>query len=315
MTASKPLSGSGYSPAHITGFFTIHKSDDPLRSGSTGAGICISGGVRSEVTASESSRPGVSLVCNGRAASSPTCESVLSQLLPHLRYSIKVKMESILPANYGYGISASSALSLALAVNEALGLGLAPRELGSIAHVAEVENMTGLGDVIAEMVGGLEVRVAPGAPGVGVAKQVPIERDTVVVSTPVTEYPTNKMITDPIFVERINGFGARALESFLESPTLENFMVQSRRFWEGVGVVGGSILSVLRRYERAGIAVPSAKKGIVFAVLDRDELPRAINRLAGRGQPQGFEGALWMEGGLRVIISEIHRSGVEWGSD
>ncbi|MDI9643655.1 MAG: pantoate kinase [Candidatus Verstraetearchaeota archaeon] len=313
MSSSVTFVGTGSYPAHITGFFTVHKYADPLRSGSTGAGICITGGVRCGVEASKSSTSFLRIVSNGVEVSSPTCRSVVSQLLPREGYSISVRMQSLLPANYGYGISGSSALSLATALNEALRLGLSTMEIGTVAHVAEVENMTGLGDVMAEMVGGLEVRVSPGAPGIGVARQVPVERDSVVLSTPVVEYPTKMMLTNSQYVERINLLGARALDSFLESPTIENFMIQSRRFWEGVGLLESPVLSVLRRYERAGILFPSVKKGIVFAVLDRDDLPRVLGRLASRGGADG-SGHVLMEGDLRLFVSEVHMRGVEWAS-
>lgn len=48
--------GEGYAPGHITGFFTIHMTDDPLSSGSTGAGLCLKEGVITEVTAVESDK-------------------------------------------------------------------------------------------------------------------------------------------------------------------------------------------------------------------------------------------------------------------
>lgn len=313
MSPPDQLSGSGYAPGHITGFFTIFKAADPILSGSTGAGVCIDGGVRTEVTVSPSAEPKFDLTYNGKSLRSPTCEYVASRLAPQSgAYAISAKQESILPSNYGYGISGASALSLALSLNEAFGLKLTIRELGAIAHVAEVTNLTGLGDVIAEMAGGLEVRISPGGPGFGVAKQLPLGGDFVVLSTPVAEFRTAEMLTGERYVERINRLGRRALESFLERPNVDRFMEESRKFWEGVGLFDGTIRSVLHKYEEAGVANPSAKKGAVFAIVERTDLPRLVSRLTGSPSCPPSGPVLRMEGGLKLIVSEIHRSGMRW---
>ncbi|MBC7120465.1 MAG: hypothetical protein H5T33_02610 [Candidatus Methanosuratus sp.] len=315
MLTSEPLVGEGYAPGHITGFFMIHRSEDPIRSGSTGAGVCISGGVRTRLIAREAKSPGFELRCNGSPTTSPTCEYVVSNMVHEPeKYAIIAEQESILPANYGYGVSGASSLSLAISINRAFGLGKRLIEVASVAHIAEVVNETGLGDVMAETIGGLELRARPGGPGVGVAKQVPFDGDYAIISTPVTEFQTRIMITEHRLVSRINQLGRTALEAFLESQTVENFMLQSRKFWDGVGISNGSIRSVLRRYEDAGVECPSAKKGIVFAVVDRDRLPVVLKRLVGDGVGSLAHSIAVMPGGLRLIVSEIHRSGVEWES-
>ncbi|MEN3051249.1 MAG: hypothetical protein ABC596_05490 [Candidatus Methanosuratincola petrocarbonis] len=309
------IAGEGYAPAHITGFFTICRAEEPIRSGSTGAGICIAGGVRTRLSAREGKAPGFELKCNGSPLFSPTCSYVASKMVPFQeRYAVAAEQESVLPANYGYGVSGSSALSLAISINRAFRMGMSLREVASVAHAAEVVNETGLGDVIAETVGGLEVRTAPGSPGVGVARQIPLSKDYVVISTPVSEFQTKAMITERPIVNRINRLGKVALEAFLESPTIENFMLQSRRFWDGVGLSNDIVRSVLRRYEAAGVT-PSAKKGLVFAIVERDQLKNALRSLADvHVQSESPPADLKMPGGLKLIVSEIHRSGVEWES-
>lgn len=316
LNSGETIAGEGYAPAHITGFFTICKAEEPIRSGSTGAGICIAGGVRTRLLAREGQPPGFELSCNGSPLFSPTCSYVASKMIPRPeRYAVAAEQESVLPANYGYGMSGSSALSLAVSINRAFGMGMSLREVASVAHAAEVVNETGLGDVLAETVGGLEVRTSPGGPGVGVARQIPLSKDYVVVSTPVSEFQTKTMITERIIVNRINRLGKQALEAFLESTTVENFMLQSRRFWDGVGLSNNMIRSVLRRYEAAGVENPSAKKGLVFAVVERGHLRRILGALTG-GKFDGNtpQSVLAIPGDLRLIVSEIHRSGMEWES-
>ena len=59
------------------------------------------------------------------------------------------------------------------AANELLGLGHDERHLGLVAHVCEVENLTGLGDVAGQFHGGYLVKLAPGDPLAAVSLPVP----------------------------------------------------------------------------------------------------------------------------------------------
>jgi len=280
LRATAQYNGEGYAPGHITGFFTIHMSKDPLSSGSTGAGLCLKEGVITEVTAVESDRTELTMESNNVPLPSfPTCESVLKRLLSGKPMRVTAKQTSNLPANYGYGVSGASALSLAIALNEALDLNLSDEEAGQAAHVAEVENLTGLGDVSAQLVGGLEARLKPGAPGIGEVKRLPFPHDLIVITSPVFPFPTSRMITEERYVKKINPLGSAALSSFLPSPSIENFMHQSRVFWDGVGIADESVRRVIRIFESAGIPSPSAKKGVVFGVVPRDDLKRVASRL------------------------------------
>ena len=56
-------------------------------------------------------------------------------------------MFSSLPLGYWFGISGASALATAYALNRLLKLKKSNKELAIIAHIAEVESKTGLGDV------------------------------------------------------------------------------------------------------------------------------------------------------------------------
>ena len=306
-------SGNGYSPAHITGFFTIHMAGDPICTGSTGAGICLKDGVTSEVAADDSGSPRFTLTVNGAPVNSPTCVTTVKSMLAGLPpLSIRVKQSSLMPANYGYGISAASALSVAIAISSALGLDLPKTEIGKFAHTAEVENFTGLGDVSAELAGGFEVRLKPGAPGFGEVQSLPFLPNRLVVTAPVLQFATKRMITEPVYVERINKLGGAAMDAFLESPTLDSFMRQSRIFWEGVGIADEKIRSVMSLFEKAGIAFPSAKKGLVFGIVSRDELPGVLKRLVPcHREPEGDPPFLMRDDahGMKLIISEISERG------
>jgi pantoate kinase len=120
------------------------------------------------------------------------------------------------------------------------------------------------------------------------------------------------MITEPKYVERINSLGQSALEAFLESPTIGNFMRQSRIFWEGVGIADDRTMSMMRLFERAGIASPSAKKGLVFGIVSEDELHSVVKKLSPSSPRLEGEPPFVIEEGterIKIIISEIAQGG------
>jgi pantoate kinase len=303
-----------YAPGHITGFFTIHMDESPLLSGSTGAGVCLEEGVVTEVSVEPSKVQELVVMLNGSIIeSAPTCESVFRAMVPEVDpVKITARQTSILPANYGYGISGAAALSLGLAVNEAMSLGLSKEKVGQIAHQAEVENLTGLGDVPAQLIGGSEVRLKPGAPGIGEVKNLDFGDGFIVISSPVASFPTKRMITEERFVKRINSCGEVVMGSFMESPKMENFMQLSRKFWENVGIMSEDVVKAIRVFESAGIPSPSAKKGLVFGAVYPEDAPKIINKIMGTGAPSadGLSAVNYdLVHGLRIIISKVSKRG------
>ena len=84
-------------------------------------------------------------------------------------------MRYLIPVGYGLGSSSAVALSLSFALDQALGTKLDRSLIGQIAHNAEVNCKTGLGDVLASFHGGFEIRVKAGAPGIGSVEKIHTE--------------------------------------------------------------------------------------------------------------------------------------------
>jgi pantoate kinase len=261
-----------------------------------------------------SDRKELRLFSGGTQYNSPTCESLFEQLTSGMEPAIvTANQESIFPANYGYGLSAASSLSLGLALNRVMCLGLTRDEVGVHAHIAEVKNMTGLGDVSAELVGGFELRDRPGAPGFGRAIRLEMDDGMAVISSPVRSFPTRTMISKKEFVERINFYGREAFASFSSKMDLENLMIVSRHFWESIGLMDEEILGVMRRFARAGVPSPSAKKGVVFGLVPVGEIPKVVRAIIEPTSPM-TEDCLPTKikdkcSGMTVIVSRISREG------
>jgi pantoate kinase len=177
---------AAFAPCHITGIFQIFdQSADILNAGSRGAGVSLKVGVKTTVKVEKGPRNRLKVNINHQTAdcadlTKHVVRAFLSRLSEASHFEIKVEHQVEAPIGAGFGTSGAGALSLGLALNEALGLGMSKIQCAQIAHVAEIECKTGLGTVIAETFGGFEIRVKPGAPGIGEIKCLPIPENAVV---------------------------------------------------------------------------------------------------------------------------------------
>ena len=80
-------------------------------------------------------------------------------------YYVNIKHGISIPIGFGLGSSGAGALSLSYALNDALDIGLGRNQTAQIAHHGDIACKTGLGTVIAEFLGGFEIRTSIGAPG------------------------------------------------------------------------------------------------------------------------------------------------------
>ena len=266
-----------FAPGHITGFFQIcDEADDPLHKGSRGAGVTISHGVTTTVEVKTSNTPETHITINGSTSSAPVSHAVISSLLkhqPHTAFKIHVNHEVAMPIGYGFGTSGSGALSLALALSKALDLPLSRLEAAQIAHIAEVQQRTGLGTVIAETVGGVEIRVAAGGPGVGVIETIPTQEDLRVVCLPFGPIATPDYLSDEQARHRINELGGLLTDALRAHPTVERFLEYSRHFAEHIQILTGRVRAVLQEGEDAGFACSSAIFGEnVFSLVKQQEV-------------------------------------------
>ncbi|MFX1294653.1 MAG: pantoate kinase [Promethearchaeota archaeon] len=226
-------------PGHITGFFEIYKSDDTRYMGSRGAGVCISKGVETDLTIIENKEIEINIKINGKSVYAPVTHSVVEhfQKLINNSLSFMIEHEIEVPISAGFGSSGAGALSTAIALNEELGLNMSRNSIATIAHVAEVENSTGLGDVIAQTHGGVEIRIEPGAPGIGRIDQIITDPNLKLICMSIGKLETKTIITDPAYQERINRVGRILIKELLQNATIKNFIKLSKKFMEETGLL------------------------------------------------------------------------------
>lgn len=213
--------------------------------------------------------------------------------------AIRVKHVVDVPIGEGFGSSGAAALSLALALNRVLDLSLTNIEAAQKAHVAEVRCGTGLGTVIAETFGGLEIRTKPGAPGIGKVQQIPISGDYTVACLTFGSQSTRKGLTDTKLRNNINKWGGRLLRDLMEKPRLENFLTLSRRFAEHTGLITSRVRLVLNETDTSGIvcSMPMFGEG-VFSIVEQNGLETLLRIFQKHGSADkilvskiDFEGA------------------------
>ena len=209
---------------------------------------------------------------NGEQIDLPTVEYVIESLQGIRHSRLVVDLAADVPLGYGFGVSGAAALATALAVNADHGQGLTMEQAAVVAHSAEVVNRTGMGDVAGQYTGGLVIRTAAGAPGVGAVEKVPV--DAMEVSwVCLGEISTSSVLDDKKTMERINILGQRALKALLKRPGLEHFMSLSRDFAFETGLVSPGAANAIEAVEAAGGMAGMAMLGdTVFALGDGSAL-------------------------------------------
>jgi len=263
--------GEAFCPGHVTAFFEVVDDPDPRKKGSRGAGLCLSLGVRTVARVREDSRPSLDVIVNGKRQKADVTESVARKILRDRGYEAKILSESPLPVSQGFGVSAAAALSTAMALDDALGLGMPRDELIAIAHETEVECGTGLGDVVPASLGGMDLRLEPGAPAHADVRKIPVEAD-LLLAVLGPEIPTRSVLRDSTKIAAINRAGASCVDAFSNRPSLERLFELGARFAEETGLASKVVLEVIRASRMFGRATMAMLGNSVFATGNREQL-------------------------------------------
>ena len=260
------MKAKAFCPGHITGFFEICMSDDEEKSGSRGAGICISHGATSIV---EIKGNGIEVEINGRKGGEVT-EEALRMLTEK---GVKARIELSLPQSQGFGMSAAGTLASTLALSSLLSISW--QEAIRAAHIAEVKHSTGLGDVVSSVHGGIEIREEPGLHGkisrIGGGGEV-------VVAVLGSEMKTKDILKNERVADRISESGRECMNEIFASPTVENFFFLSRRFAEETGLMNEKVKKAVEEACRYGMASMCMLGNSIFAMGDTKKIARVLSK-------------------------------------
>ena len=238
-----------FAPGNLSCVFKIIPHPEATKMHSLGMGFTITEGV--VVTVSQhDGQTGVRF--NDNEIHFPTVVSVIQKLTPQ---PMKVEITSPLPLGCGFGLSGAASLATTYALNALLELGKSEEELAMIAHVAEVENRTGLGDVCAQYHGGCLVKLQRGYPLA--AKRLPIPAQPIFYRY-FSSIQTKTILESAERRERINTAAdetLQALEQLTKSDTVDfNACIRlSKQFSLNSGLLEDThVKDTIRSVEEAG---------------------------------------------------------------
>ena len=267
-----------FCPAHVTGFFKAHLDDvqNNLENlGSMGAGFSIKQGVTTQVKiqSKDNQKSHFKISTQGyQSDKTDISEYVLDEFLKLGEFSDKffdITHEISIPVGYGLGSSSAVALSLSYALDQALETRLDRTKIGQIAHNAEVNCKTGLGDVLASYHGGFEVRIKAGAPGIGNVEKIPTEKISILMIcfSPIS---TNKFIKERL--SQINGLGGKMVNKLLKSRNYEHFQDMSLEFANHVDVMTPRMQKLVDEFTKNNLKCGIALFGeTVFSMIAKEE--------------------------------------------
>lgn len=273
---------SVFAPSHITGFFEIMDHHDPLIKGSRGAGVTLDQGVYTKIIIVDDVNGGleVKITTNGDdytqndSVSKKTLNLLMGKFPGFVEWDnkrISIKHQVQVPIGSGFGASAGFALGTALGVSKLMKLPLTFNQAAAVAHLAEVEMKTGLGDVMGALCGGLPLRLAPGAPGVGKADRI-LNGNTdheglFVIAKSLGTIKTSSILSDPFQVEKINRVSRDLLRKLLLKPQISYFMELSIKFAKETGLMDPEVMEIVELMADETIGASMAMLGkTAFAI-------------------------------------------------
>jgi pantoate kinase len=255
---SSDFIGSGFSPAHITGILIRQTKQQELN-----------------------------VYFNGKLISGETTKAAIINLIGEQKLEIDVFSISNLFLSQGFGLSGAGALSTVIALNSALGLDKSFSELVNAAHKAEIQNQTGLGDVIAQATGGVVYRKFAGGYNFGKVEQLNISPpdNQVTICVLGHKLSTRSIITDLEHKKNINQIASKYIADPQNSrsntdsdptipSTFEDLMKLSYSFASASGLMDHRVFELIKRIHSssAGLASMIMLGNSIFAVGDHEKI-------------------------------------------
>jgi len=297
------VEATAFCPAHVTGFFKANLGENQEvaeKFGSMGAGFSIKEGVTTKVIISsrnnQHSRFRISIK-GFQSDKTDVSEFVLKEFLKLGNFEdvfFDIEHQISIPVGYGLGSSGAVALSLSYALDQVLELKLNKIEIGKIAHIAEINCKTGLGDVLASYHGGFEIRVKPGAPGIGKVEKINVDNISIIMIcfSPIS---TNKFIQEHL--SKINGLGGKMVNKLLESKDYNNFQDMSLEFAKYINVMTPRMEKLIEELSLNGIKSGIALFGeTVFTMIPKISKNKVLDIF--KKYPEG-----------KIIISQLDVQG------
>jgi pantoate kinase len=252
-----------------------------LKSGSIGAGVSLAEGVNTRVTVYEATPKTIfDISINGSMTDGAVVsKKVIGDYIRLIKRPLHISVchETKIPVGFGLGTSGAAALSLSISLNDALRTGLSMLECAQLAHCAELYCKTGLGTVISEFTGGLELRTLAGAPGIGRIEKIPI-RGMSVAAICISPLSTSQSINRQ--EDRLTMRATKYLNLLMRSKSINDFLRLSYEFSTDLKIIGERCNSVIKLLKSNGFIGSVALFGeTVFTLIPNNEIKSVLQIL------------------------------------
>lgn len=272
-----------FSPGHITGIVEKISNLDILEVGSIGSGFSIEKGITTTVKAYPDEKFNYKIYINQEHKTDAEVSSYVLEQYKEISdkpYRLIIEHQSTIPIGYGLGSSGAAALSLSYALNAALEIGKSREEAAQIAHIAEIACKTGFGSVIAEYIGGLEVRTKAGSPGIGKVESWKIKDQKAII-----QYFT------PLYTKNITNVNNRnmnvrsMIERIKTSKSIEIFLQMSYEFCMSNNFLSNRCYNIIQSLKKEGYYSSMALFGeTIFTISSSKEIDNITNILKKHGK-------------------------------
>jgi pantoate kinase len=275
---------------------------DPLIKGSRGAGVTLDQGVYTKIIIVDDFNGSldVKITINGEdytqndSVSKKTLNLLKEKFLRLVEWDnkrIRIKHQVQVPMGAGFGASAGLALGTALGVSKLMKLPLTFNQAAAVAHQAEVEMKTGLGDVMGALCGGLPLRLTPGAPGVGKADRIlngnKEDEGLFVIAKSLGTIETSSILNDPAQVKKINRVSSDLLRKLLRNPQISYLMELSLKFAQETGFMDQEILEIVEVFADETIGASMAMLGKTAFAISKNPDTNVENSIVARVDSYG----------------------------
>jgi len=241
-----------FAPGSVTAVFAPAATADE----SKGASVAIADGVIADVREADAQDPTEPVVTLG---GEPTDFEPVEIALRELDVPARADLTAEVPIGSGFGASGAATLAAAVAANAEFDLALSREEVVELAHRAEVEAGTGLGDVFVQNRGGLVV-------GDG-GEPRKFERETPIEYSSFGPIATDEALADDDLMKRVAREGSATLEALPDEPSLARLTRDSWAFAQAIDLPTEEVREAVEEVEAAGGAASMAMVGeTVFAV-------------------------------------------------
>ncbi|UPV73125.1 GHMP kinase [Halorussus limi] len=247
-----------FAPGSVTAVFAPAETADQ----SKGASVAVADGVVADVTPAERRHADPVVAVGGE----PTDFEPVELALRELDVPARADLTAEVPIGRGFGASGAATLAALLAANAEFGLDYSREQLVEVAHRAEVEAGTGLGDVFVQNRGGLVV-------GDG-GDPRKYERETPVEYASFGPIATEEALADDDLMAAVAREGSATLDALPDDPSLARVTRDSWAFAQAVDLPTDEVREAVAEVEAAGGVASMAMVGeTVFAVGVEGVLP------------------------------------------